>query len=101
MGTNGLALKLARRFFPRLVWSGAGVVVRKNYFERGAGGGWMPMIPAGLQQGWVSGAVPPRWVLVVKDLADKEHVVAVADEIWLSYEVGDSVTEDDPLVDID
>ncbi len=80
MAANRLALKLARRFIPRLVWSGAGVVVRKSYFERGAGGGWMPMVPGHLQQGWVSGTVPPRWVLVVKDIADKEHVVAVAAE---------------------
>ena len=101
MPTNRLALKLARRFFPRLVWSGAGVVVRKSYFERGAGGGWMPMVPGHLQQGWVSGTVPPRWVLVVKDIADKEHVVAVAAEIWQSYEVGDLVTANEPLVDID
>jgi len=101
MGTNELALKMARRLFPRLVWSGAGVIVRKNYFERVALGGWMPMMPAHLQQGWVSGTVPPRWVLVVKDIADKEHVVAVAAEIWQSYDVGDLVTADDPLVDID
>ncbi len=101
MAANRLALKLARRFFPRLVWSGAGVVVRKSYFERGAGGGWMPMVPGHLQQGWVSGTVPPRWVLVVKDIADKEHAVAVAAEIWQSYEVGDLVTANEPLVDID
>jgi len=55
MATNRLALKLARRFYPRLVWSGAGVVVRKSYLERGAGGGWITMVPAHLQQGWVSG----------------------------------------------
>jgi len=37
----------------------------------------------------------------VKDIADKEHVVAVAAEIWQSYEVGDLVTANEPLVDID
>ena len=59
------------------------------------------MIPAGLQQGWVSGAVPPRWVLVVTDSGGKEHVVAVAPEVWASYEVGDVVSADNPLIDID
>ena len=80
---------------------GAGVIARKSYFERGASGGWMPMIPAQLQQGWVSGTVPPRWVLVVEDSAGKEHVVAVASDVWKGHEVGDVVTADNPLVDID
>ncbi|MDQ2850361.1 MAG: hypothetical protein M3Y49_06440 [Actinomycetota bacterium] len=80
---------------------GAGVIVRKNYFERGAGGGWMPMMPAGLQQSWVSGSVPPRWVLVVKDIGGKDHVVAVTGEVWHSYGERDLITADDPLVDID
>ena len=101
MGSNRLALKWGRRLFPRLVWSGAGVVARKSYFERGAGGGWMPMVPAHLQQGWVSGTVPPRWVLVVTDSSGKEHAVAVAQEVWAAHDVGDVVTADDPLIDID
>lgn len=50
MATNRLALKWGRRLLPRLVRSGAGVIVRKSYFERGAGGGWIPMMPAPVQQ---------------------------------------------------
>lgn len=101
MSTNRLALKWGRRLLPRLVWSGAGVIARKRYFERGVGGGWVPIVSAGLQQEWVSGTVPPRWVLVVTDSVGKEHVVAVAPEVWASYEVGDVVKADNPLIDID
>lgn len=92
-------LQWGRRLLPNLVWSGAGTVVRKNHFQRGAGGG---MVTVGrFQQGFVSGRVPPRWVLVVADGTGKEHYVAVEQQVWDQYEVGDLVVKENPLVEVD
>lgn len=92
-------LRLARRMLPDVVWSGAGTVVRKAYFERGAGGG---LVTVGrFQQGFVSGHVPPRWVVVVADDAGKEHYVGVEQLVWEQCEAGDVITKQEPLIEID
>lgn len=96
---TALWLRWARRLFPNTVWSGAGTVVRKNHFEPRVGGG---MATVGrFQQGFVSGLVPQRWVIVVADEAGKEHFVGVKQSVWDQYECGDVITEDDPLVETD
>ena len=98
-GRTSLFLRWARRLLPNALWSGAGTVVRKGYFERGTGGGF---VTVGLfQPGFVSGRVPPRWVVVVADEAGKEHYVGVEQTVGEQPEVGDVITKDDPLVEID
>ena len=80
-------------------WAGAGTVVRKGYFERGIGGGFVTV--GRIQQGFVTGPVPPRWVVAVADEAGKEHYVGVERTVREQHEVGDMITKDDPLVEIE
>lgn len=92
-------LRCARRLLPSRVWSGAGTVVRKSYLDLGVGGG---MVTVGrFAQGFVSGPVPLRWVVVVVDEAGKEHYIAVEQSVGEQVEVGDVVTADDPLVEVE
>ena len=96
---TSLWLRWARWLLPSAVWSGAGTVVMKGSFERGTGGGFVTV--GHFQQGFVSGPVPPRWVVVVADEAGKEHYVGVEQTVWEKWELGDVITKDNPLVEID
>ncbi len=93
------ALRWGRFLLPGLIWSGAGVVVRKRSFFGGQSGAWASMSYEG-QAGFVSGIVPARWVLIVNDSRDREHVVSVDAAVWTAHQVGDEITAENPLVDI-
>lgn len=82
---------------PNLVWSGAGVVVRKRSFDSAVGSGTVTVDIVPVR---VTGVVPPRWVLIVKDASGKEHGVDVDKAVWDALEVGDVVTADNPLIKI-
>jgi len=91
--------RVARALFPGLVWSGAGTIVRKNYFEFRTSGAWVQM-GGELQSGWVGTAPLTRWLLVVEDLKGKQHFVGVEADVWERHDVGDVITADDPLIAI-
>lgn len=89
--------RVARALFSGLVWSGAGTIVRKKYFEFRSAGSWVDM-GGEMQHGWTGTVPPTRWLLVVEDLKGREHFVGVEADVWKRHDVGDVVTADDPLI---
>ena len=87
--------RMARRFLPGRVWSGAGIIVRKAHREATAATALVfPVkVPAVTE-----GPVAERWILVVLDESGEEHYVNVAYRTWEEHEIGDVITAEDPLV---
>lgn len=79
--TTPVRLKVARRLLPRYGWSGADEVVRRAQYKGGEinARAFVARNPA---RGYVRGYVAPRYVLVVRDDAGKEHDVNVCPAIW-------------------
>ena len=91
--------RVARALFPNLVWSGAGTITRKTYFEFRASGVWVQM-GGELQHGWAGTVPPTRWLLVVQDRRGRDHFLGVEAEVWERHDVGDVVTAEHPLIAI-
>ena len=90
-------LRWARRLLPSVVWSGAGVVVRKKCFDGAVGSGTVLVDLAPVR---LIGVIPVRWVLVVQDASGKEHGVDVDRTVWDVHEVGDVITAEHPLIEV-
>ena len=97
-GLRSWASRLRRRVFPERYWSGAGTVVEKVHWEpnevRGSAVDWLEPLPTGIV---ISGHVPARWLLAVRDEHDETHYMHVDPYTWFAHEVGDEIAADEPL----
>lgn len=90
-------LRIGRRLFPESIWNGAGAIVDKAYRAPYTGDA---LVSTGKGMVYGSGTVNERWVLVVKDSAGKDHYVNVEQQVWHNHSVGDTISANDPLVNL-